>query len=609
MLLPSTTVWARNSNRNFTDEPQLTFINISISNSLHLCMDRKRFIQLAGLGISSAVYTSVFGGSLSAHSAKQLRITNGDQELSADLVIAGGGLGGCAAALAALRNNISVIVTEETDWIGGQLTQQGVPPDEHEWIETHGCTMLYRNLRNEIRQFYIRNYPLTRTAYLQKNFNPGDGGVSRLCHEPRVALAVLEAMLLPYISLGQLTLLTEHKIVAADVTRNRVNSLAAVNIRTGAKIVLSARYFADATELGDLLPLTGTDFVTGTESVKDTGELHAPEKADPYSQQAFTVCFAMDYLKGENHTIDKPKDYHFWQSFVPKLTSPWPGKLISFIYSQPSTLKPKQLGFHPEGITTGEALNLWNYRRIINKNNFAEGKYKSDITCVNWPQNDYLLGNLVGISNDEFKRHVQNAKQLSLSLLYWLQTEAPQLGNGQGWPGLRLRKDVMGTEDGLAKYPYVREARRIKAVFTVKEEHVGVENRILVAGKASAAKAAVFKDSVGVGSYHIDLHPTTRGQNYIDFASLPFQIPLGALIPQRMENILPANKNIGTTHITNGCYRLHPVEWNIGEAVGSLAAFAINKKITPQEVLKKPGRLQEFQSLIISQGIETEWPG
>src|SRR5262249_50750175 len=51
-----------------------------------------------------------------------------------DVVIAGGGVGGVAAALSALRSGLKVAMTEETDWIGGQLTQQGVPPDEHEWI-------------------------------------------------------------------------------------------------------------------------------------------------------------------------------------------------------------------------------------------------------------------------------------------------------------------------------------------------------------------------------------------------------------------------------------------------------------------------------------------
>ncbi|WP_310590007.1 FAD-dependent oxidoreductase [Dyadobacter chenwenxiniae] len=60
-------------------------------------------------------------------------------------------------------------------------------------------------------------------------------------------------------------------------------------------------------------------------------------------------------------------------------------------------------------------------------------------------------------------------------------------------------------------------------------------------------------DSLDVSIDHFDLHPSSAGDNYIDFASLPFQIPLGALIPIRIENLLPANKNIGTTHITNGC--------------------------------------------------------
>ena len=85
-----------------------------------------------------------------------------------------------------------------------------------------------------------------------------------------------------------------------------------------------------------------------------------------------------------------------------------------------------------------------------------------------------------------------------------------------------------------------------------------------------------FPDSVGVGSYRIDLHPSTGGDNYIDISSLPFQIPLGSLIPRRVENLLPACKNLGTTHITNGCYRLHPVEWGIGEAAGASRPFALN---------------------------------
>lgn len=534
-------------------------------------------------------------------------LDSGFAERKADLVIAGGGLGGCAAALAALRNNLTVILTEETDWIGGQLTQQGVPPDEHDWIETHGATQLYRDFRKAIRAYYLNNYPLTESARKSQFLNPGNGVVSKLCHEPKVALAVLQQMFAPYISSGQLVLLTEHKIVAADATGDKVSALRAVNARSGKDVVLSAPYFVDATELGDLLPLTGTEFVTGAESKKQTRELHAPELADPNDCQAFTMCFAMDYIDGGDHVIEKPAEYGFWKNYVPDLTPAWSGKLLDLSYSNPKTLVAKKLGFHPQGVSTGDSLNLWNYRRIIAKSNFKPGTYSGDISNVNWPQNDYTLGNLIGASEKDFKKHVDKAKQLSLSLLYWLQTEAPRGDGRQGWPGLRLRADVMGTDDGLAKYPYIRESRRIKAAFTVLEEHVGAENRALVTGKKDST-AAEFYDSVGTGYYHIDLHPSTSGHNYIDFGSLPFQIPLGALLPRRMTNLLPANKNIGTTHITNGCYRLHPVEWSIGEAVGMLVAYCLGKKVIPLAVREKSGLLEGFQSMIKSQGIATKWP-
>ena len=75
-----------------------------------------------------------------------------------------------------------------------------------------------------------------------------------------------------------------------------------------------------------------------------------------------------------------------------------------------------------------------------------------------------------------------------------------------------------------------------------------------------------------------------------------------------MENLLPANKNIGTTHITNGCYRLHPTEWSIGEAVGSLVNYAINKKVLPREIREKKDMLADFQKMISAQGIEIQWP-
>lgn len=529
--------------------------------------------------------------------------------LTADVIIVGGGLGGVAAALSLLKKGKSVILTEETDWLGGQLTQQGVPLDEHRWIEYTGGTQLYRSFRNRIREYYRRNYPLKEELQEAPLLNPGNASVSYFCHEPKVALAVLLEMLAPFSSSGRLTILYHYKAIACDVQEDRVDGVVVRNSHKGEEKVLKAPYFVDATELGDLLSLSRTEYVTGTESKTDTGELHAPSDADSGNVQAFTTCFAMDYVPAEHHRIEKPADYTFWKTFIPPLKQAWPGPLLSLSYANPKTLQETKACFAPNNEACGNIFNLWSYRRLIDKTNFLEGAFASDISLVNWPQNDYMLGNLIDASEQQFNQYVEESKQLSLSLLYWLQTEAPRPDGGKGWPGLRLRKDVLGTDDGLAKYPYIRESRRIKSVFRVLEEHVGVDNRRLVTeNEAERGRAAHFYDSVGIGYYPIDLHPTCGGVNYIDFASLRFQIPLGALLPVRMKNLLPANKNIGTTHITNGCYRLHPVEWNIGETVGLLLAFVQNQGCFPHQVRENRGVLANFQSYIRSEGIETEWP-
>jgi hypothetical protein len=75
-----------------------------------------------------------------------------------------------------------------------------------------------------------------------------------------------------------------------------------------------------------------------------------------------------------------------------------------------------------------------------------------------------------------------------------------------------------------------------------------------------------------------------------------------------MENLIPACKNIGTTHITSGCYRLHPVEWNIGEAAGALAAFARERRVRVRAVKDTPLLLADFQKRLVAQGVELRWP-
>lgn len=520
------------------------------------------------------------------------------REMQADIVIIGGSTGGCAAALAALRSGLRVILAEETSWLGGQLTSQAVPPDEHPWIESFGCTRTYRDFRNGVRAYYRQHYPLAHNARSITNLNPGNGTVSRLTHEPRVALAVLTELLAPYKSSGRLSVLYHYRPIAADVDGDTVRAVTVEETRTGQQKVLHGRYILDATDLGDVLPLAGVEYVTGAESQRQTGEPHAVSgDPQPLNMQAISHCFAMDYFPDEDHTIAKPTQYDFWRTYTTNFLY---DTILSWTGTHPVTLAKRSYGLFPSG--TKEAYPLWLYRRILDRSNFAKEAFASDVTLVNWPQMDYWLGPIIEVSPEDVAKHLEGAKQLSLSLLYWMQTEAPRHDGGAGYPGLRLRGDVVGgTEDGLAMYPYVRESRRIQAVFTVLEQHVSAAVR-------GDRGAEVFDDSVGIGCYRIDLHPSTGGDDYIDISSLPFQIPLGALLPIRVKNLLPACKNLGVTHITNGCYRLHPVEWNIGESAGYLAAFCLSNKTTPHAVREGATLLAEYQKTLRNAGIELAWP-
>ncbi|TMV52691.1 FAD-dependent oxidoreductase [Paenibacillus mesophilus] len=516
------------------------------------------------------------------------------KEMKADVAVIGGGLGGCAAALAAARAGRTVVMTEETDWIGGQATNQGVPPDEHRWIEKFGCTASYRQFRDGVRRYYRAHFPMTAEARAEMYFNPGNALVSKVSHEPRTALAVLRDMLAPHIHAGQLVVLTRHQPVAAETDGDMVRSVTLRSLDSGERVVLTAPYVLDATECGDVLPLAGVEYVTGSESREQTGEPHALDgPADPYDVQAITHCFAMDYMDGEDHTIARPEDYDFWREYRPGF---WPCRMFDWVGPHVVTLEPRQYVLFPEG----EHFPLYPYRRIADKRNYAQGTYESDITMVNWPQNDYFIGSILDVSEEEKERHLRAAKQMSLSFLYWMQTEAPRPDGKAGYPGLRLRGDVFGTEDGLAMAPYIRESRRIRAETTVVEQQIARSCR-----RGGAEK---FADSVGIGYYAIDLHPSTGQRHYVHVSPYPFQIPLGSLLPVRVDNLLAACKNIGTTHVTNGCYRLHPVEWNIGEAAGSLAAYCVERNIRPREVRANKELLDDFRKRLVHQGIELEWP-
>jgi hypothetical protein len=513
--------------------------------------------------------------------------------IECDVLVVGGGTGGVAAALAAARWGRRVCLVEETDWIGGQLTAQGVSAlDEHEHIETFGGTASYYRLRNALRDHYR---PFAGDAGKHPHFNPGNCWVTRVAFEPKVAVAVMMALLQPHVDAGRVSLHLRTKAAAAEVEEDRIVSLTTISLEDGAAIRFRPAMVLDATELGDLLPLVGAEYSVGAETIAVTGEAHAqPSAPKPHCVQSFTYVFGLERRpQGERHVIERPARYEFFRASQPySLTIEVHG---GEIYGEVSGwLSYKVLETMP-----GTKGDLWTYRRLIDSTQFGSDR-PMDLSMFNWPGNDYREASIIDRPASEVAASLQDAKRASLGFLHWVQTEAPAVGARFGAPELKLRPDIMGTSDGLAKFPYIREARRIKALRTVVEQDVSAHFQ-------TGPWAAHFEDSVGVGWYPIDIHRAGPEDVGISCRTRPFQIPLGALIPVRIRNLMAAAKNIGTTHITNGCFRLHPVEWNIGEAAGAFAAFCLDQGKFAAAVYRDAELRSTFQRTLLSHGVPLAW--
>ena len=546
------------------------------------------------------------------------------REWHAEILIVGASFGGVSAALAAARAGRRVVLTEETGWIGGQATAQGVPLDEHPWIERYGSSESYRQFRRSVREYYRRNYPLTEQSRADRAFNPGAGWVSALCFEPKVGRAVLDEMLAPYLSAGRILLMLHHRPVVVQADGDLIRAVTLACTSGGDLLTVAADYVLDATDLGELLELGKIEHVIGAEAHDETGEPTALEQADPLRQQGFTHLVAVDYRPGEDHTIERPLDYDRFRAGFASLVGMSDDaalkqrRLFGAGMADP-TRSAGSLGTAEDRETRAGGLGrraaapsrpyqfcIWNFRRVLCVANFLPGTVDSDVTML-MSGNEYRGGVLCGVPAAEAAANREAARRTSLALVHFLQAEVePGYGGGRGFPGIRPRPDVFDTADGLAVQPYIRESRRIRAEYTVTERSFHREQP----GRQAAPER--FPDAVAVGGYRIDVHePHPAGQSYtlsLHGKHWPQQLPLGALLPVRVDNLLPACKNIGATHVTNGCFRLHPNEWSTGEAAGHLAAFCLDRGVVPRAVRADPGLLSVLQRRLERDGVELEWP-
>ena len=192
-------------------------------------------------------------------------------DLVFDVAVIGGSLGGVQAALSAAKDGKTVYLCEETDWVGGQLTSQAVPPDEHPWIESCGCTRSYRAYRNAVREHY-RSHPQAAAPLRDgRPVRPGNAWVSAIAHEPAVAHRILTELLAPYLKSGRITLHLHTRAVSAVVQGRRIESVRVERTALHRFEDVRARYFLDATDCGDLLPIVGARCRTGAESPPGDG--------------------------------------------------------------------------------------------------------------------------------------------------------------------------------------------------------------------------------------------------------------------------------------------------------------------------------------------------
>ncbi len=502
--------------------------------------------------------------------------------INCDIAIVGASLGGVAAALRAGAMGASVYLLEESAWLGGQLTAQGVcTPDENRWIESGGAPAAYLDLRERIRAHYRSRYRLAPSAAARNDLNPGSNWVSYIAVEPKVAHALLAEMLA---RTPDVTFLPRVRVTEVERRINALTRVVAVD-EAGAEIQLQPTFLLDATDTGELLPMAGVEHAVGAEARAETGEPHAEERAHPEWIQPFTFPFMLERRPaGEDHTLPKPPRYD----------------------EMKAVQRYRILDGAITGAFTGRA-PWWTYRRVIAAENFQDPAFPCDLAMINTGANDYKGGIYPTGDPQEDAATLEAGRLASLGYAYWLQTECPREdGSGRlGYPELRLRADTFDTPDGIAPRPYIRESRRIKALYTVVEQDLTVEHN-------PGPRARLFSDSCGIGHYWMDVHEGawqpdgTRPPGYF-FETRPFQIPLGSLIPVTVTNLLAACKNLGCTHLTNGAYRLHPIEWNTGEAAGALAAFCLHNRVSPRQAREEPVLLRAYQQGMIDAGNPLFW--
>ena len=133
-----------------------------------------------------------------------------------------------------------------------------------------------------------------------------------------------------------------------------------------------------------------------------------------------------------------------------------------------------------------------------------------------------------------------------------------------------LRKNVGGFENAHLIYTApvgIRESRNISGEYILQKEDV--------------LSAKVFEDSVARGAYPIDIHDPHGGRTQFAFIRNggSYTIPLRALLPRKVMNLLVAGRGLSATHEAMGSARIMGAAMSQGQAAGTAAALAVSERL------------------------------
>lgn len=454
--------------------------------------------------------------------------------METDVLVIGGGSSGVAAALSSAREGAETTLLEEGPWLGGMLTAAGVSAVD-------GNTKLPSGIWGEFRDSLINRYGSKKALQT--------GWVSNHLFEPSVGNQIFQNMvknqplLKPYF--GAKVIAIEKKEKGWKIKFSSSNQT----------FTLFAKIVIDATELGDIAARVGIPYDIGMDSRQAYGEDIAPEKENDVIQDLTYVMILKDHAK--DMTIEKPEGYD------PE---------VFYCASESDHCK------------MGEKMNrtLWPKDSLLSYGRLPNGK-----VMINWPinGNDYYT-NAIEQTEEERHQSFEKAKLKSLQFLYYLQTEL-------GFNTYGLVDDEFPTDDGFPLIPYHRESRRIHGITTLTVNHIA---------QPYDQQQALYRTGIAVGDYPVDhhhaSHPDAENLPELHFYPVPsYNLPMGCLLPQSIDDFIVAEKSISVTNIVNGTTRLQPVVLQIGQAAGVMAALSIKEDISPAKV-----SVRKVQNRLLEQG-------